>query len=53
MRGDNVDALKDIIKEFEDYKSYMGNVFVKDEPTYENIFKFHVEYLLKKPVWRE
>jgi len=52
-RGEHVDALKGIIKEFEDYKSYMGNVFVKDEPAYESIFKFHVEYLLKKPVWRE
>lgn len=53
VRGENVDALKDIIKEFEDYKSYMSNVFVKNEPAYEKIFKFHVEYLLKKPVWRE
>jgi hypothetical protein len=52
-RGEHVGALKDIIKDFEDYKSYMGNVFVKNEPAYESIFKFHVEYLLKKPVWRE
>jgi hypothetical protein len=51
--GENVDALKDIVKEFEVYKAYMSNVFVKDEPAYEKIFKFHVEYLLKKPVWRE
>ena len=52
-RGEHVDGLKNIIKEFEDYKSYMGNVFVNDKPAYESIFKFHVEYLLKKPVWRE
>ena len=52
-RGEHVDGLKDIIKEFEDYKSYMSNIFVKDEPAYEKILKFRVEYLLKKPVWRE
>ncbi len=52
-RGDHVDALEDIVKEFEDYKLYMRDVFVKNEPAYEKVFKFHVEYLLKKPVWRE
>ncbi len=52
-KGEHVDALKDIIKKFEDYKSYMSSAFVNNEPAYEEIFKFHVEYLLKKPVWRE
>jgi hypothetical protein len=52
-KGEHVDALNDIIKEFDDYISYMSSAFVNDEPAYEKIFKFHVEYLLKKPVWRE
>jgi len=52
-RGQHIDALKDIIKEYGDYKSYMSGVFEKGERLYENIFRFHVDYLLKKPVWRE
>jgi hypothetical protein len=51
-RGEHVQGLKQIIKEYEDYKSYMSGVFEKSEPAYQDIFKFRVEYLMKKPVWR-
>src|SRR3989338_777919 len=49
----HVEALKGIIKEYEDYKKYMSGVFEKKEPFYQDVFKFRVDYLWKKPVWRE
>ena len=52
----HVSELKDIIKTYENYKAVMVEVF-KDldsaDKALDEIFTFRVNYLLKKPVWRE
>ncbi len=53
IEGQHVDQLKDIIREYEDYRHIMSEVFIKGEREFDQIFKFRVTYLLKKPVWRE
>jgi len=45
--------LKDVIVQYKKYKSVMSDVFLQDDIPFLAIFKFRIEYLLKKPVWRE
>jgi hypothetical protein len=47
----HVDYLKKVRKDYENYKKFFDSAIIdrKQPPT---VYKFKVEYLLKKPVWR-
>lgn len=48
----HVDALKDIIKQYEDYKTIMENAFTDKNPS-GAVYVFRAKYLRMKTVWRE
>lgn len=48
----HVDYLKEVIKKYEEYKKEFEGCFTSKNPK-DSIYKFHVTYLLKKPVWRD
>ena len=48
----HVDYLKNALKEYEEYKKFFEKVFIKkDKSSSTNIFR--IDYLSKRPVWRE
>ena len=47
----HVGFIEDAIKEFEGYKNYFSDVFI--EKPIGDYYKFKVNYLLKRPIWRE
>lgn len=48
----HTDYLKNVLKEYEEYKKVFAQVFTDKNPT-GNIYLFQANYLLEKPVWRE
>ena len=51
-KGNHVDYLKNVLKDFDDYEKFFLNVFTDKNPPH-SVYSFKVNYLLKKPVWRE
>lgn len=50
--GRHVAYIKDVFKQFDEYKKYMLSLFtVNNSP--EDVYQFRVNYLLKRPVWRD
>jgi hypothetical protein len=52
-KKEHIDYFRGIIDEYEDYKTVMRAAFVQNQKAYFDVFTFRVDYILKKPVWRE
>ena len=50
--GRHVDYLKNVLKEYEDYKKFFRQVFTNKNPI-GTVYYFRIKYLLKKAVWRD
>ena len=50
--GQHVDYLKEVIKKYEEYKKEFEEIF-NSKGSSDSVYKFHVTYLLKKPIWRD
>ena len=51
-KGRHADYFKEVLREYEDYKVAFSKIFT-DKNSPDDIYKFRVIYLLKKPVWRD
>ena len=51
--SDHIDALKQIVVEFEEYKKFMNENIISVELPQDKIYMFKFTYQLKKKVWRE
>jgi hypothetical protein len=50
--GRHVDYLREVLKKYEEYKSEFEKNFTEENPK-NTVYKFRVNYLLKRLVWRE
>ena len=48
--GRHADYLKNVLKDYDNYKNFFLDVFTDKNPPY-SVYSFKVNYLLKKSVW--